>query len=99
MLVWLLSQTDVLRCRRAHREEPVEIVGVVELVAGRVLGRLADAFGLIGARARQMHVARWVAELAIKVSNPENPVKTLSGGNQQRVVLAKWMATNLKKQC
>jgi simple sugar transport system ATP-binding protein len=59
-----------------------------------VLGRLADAFGLIGARARQMHVARWVAELAIKVSNPENPVKTLSGGNQQRVVLAKWMATN-----
>ncbi|HTE97570.1 MAG TPA: ATP-binding cassette domain-containing protein, partial [Bradyrhizobium sp.] len=59
-----------------------------------VLGRLADAFGLIRARARQMHVARWVAELAIKVSNPENPVKTLSGGNQQRVVLAKWMATS-----
>ena len=26
--------------------------------------------------------------------NPDNPVKTLSGGNQQRVVLAKWMATN-----
>ena len=36
----------------------------------------------------------WVAELGIKVSNPDNPVKTLSGGNQQRVVLAKWMATN-----
>jgi simple sugar transport system ATP-binding protein len=59
-----------------------------------MLERLAGAFGLIGARARQTHVARWVAELAIKVSNPENPVKTLSGGNQQRVVLAKWMATN-----
>ncbi len=59
-----------------------------------MLERLADAFGLIGARARQTHVARWVAELAIRVSNPENPVKTLSGGNQQRVVLAKWMATN-----
>jgi simple sugar transport system ATP-binding protein len=59
-----------------------------------VLERLADRFGLIGARARQSHVARWVAELGIKVSNPDNPVKTLSGGNQQRVVLAKWMATN-----
>ena len=57
-------------------------------------GTLAGAFGLIGARARQSHVARWVAELGIKVSNPDNPVKTLSGGNQQRVVLAKWMATN-----
>ncbi len=59
-----------------------------------MLERLASAFGLIGARARQTHVARWVAELGIKVSNPENAVKTLSGGNQQRVVLAKWMATN-----
>jgi simple sugar transport system ATP-binding protein len=59
-----------------------------------VLERLAGRFGLISARARQSHVARWVAELGIKVSNPGNPVKTLSGGNQQRVVLAKWMATN-----
>lgn len=59
-----------------------------------VLERLAGAFGLIAARARQNHVARWVAELGIKVSNPANAVKTLSGGNQQRIVLAKWMATN-----
>jgi simple sugar transport system ATP-binding protein len=59
-----------------------------------VLERLAGAFGLIGARVRQAHVARWVAELGIRISNPDNPVKTLSGGNQQRVVLAKWMATN-----
>jgi len=59
-----------------------------------MLERVASAFGLIGARARQTHVARWVAALGIKVSNPENAVKTLSGGNQQRVVLAKWMATN-----
>lgn len=59
-----------------------------------VLERLAGAFGLIAARARQAHVARWVAELGIRISNPDNPVKTLSGGNQQRVVLAKWMATS-----
>jgi simple sugar transport system ATP-binding protein len=59
-----------------------------------VLERLAGTFGLIAARARQAHVARWVAELGIRISNPDNPVKTLSGGNQQRVVLAKWMATN-----
>jgi simple sugar transport system ATP-binding protein len=58
-----------------------------------VLQRLADAFGLISARARQSHVAQWIAELGIKVTNPDNPVKTLSGGNQQRIVLAKWMAT------
>ncbi len=42
--------------------------------------------------ARKETVNRWVKDLAIKVSNPENAVRTLSGGNQQRVVLAKWMA-------
>jgi len=39
-------------------------------------------------------VERWVEELRIGTKNPDNPVNTLSGGNQQRVVLAKWLATN-----
>lgn len=30
----------------------------------------------------------------IKVSNIENPVSSLSGGNQQKVVLAKWLNTD-----
>jgi simple sugar transport system ATP-binding protein len=59
-----------------------------------VLEHLAGRLGLITVRARQGHVAQWVSRLGIRVSDPENPVKTLSGGNQQRVVLAKWMATN-----
>ena len=57
-----------------------------------VLDRLAGRLGLIDPRKRRATVAKWVEDLAIKVSDPENPVKTLSGGNQQRVVLAKWMA-------
>ena len=35
----------------------------------------------------------WIGSLRIKTSDPELPVKTLSGGNQQRVVLAKWLAS------
>src|SRR6185503_5377628 len=57
-----------------------------------VLDEIAGRFGLIPRAAREKTVRQWVRDLAIKVSDSENPVKTLSGGNQQRVVIAKWMA-------
>ena len=58
-----------------------------------ILDKLADAIGLVKEATRQSVARRWVDDLAIKAPNPDHPVKTLSGGNQQRVVLAKWMAT------
>jgi simple sugar transport system ATP-binding protein len=39
---------------------------------------------------------KWIRELRIKTNNPLNPVTSLSGGNQQRVVLAKWLSMNPK---
>ncbi len=39
---------------------------------------------------------RWIGELKIKTPTGELPAQTLSGGNQQKVVLAKWLATNPK---
>lgn len=39
-------------------------------------------------------VRRWVEELAIATPDPDNAASTLSGGNQQRIVLAKWLACN-----
>lgn len=59
-----------------------------------VLDKLAGPLRLIDTRIRRTTVDKWVRDLAIKTGDPENPVKTLSGGNQQRVVLAKWMARN-----
>jgi simple sugar transport system ATP-binding protein len=57
-----------------------------------VLQQLAARLNLVPAVVRQNTVDRWVKDLSIKVSNTENAVRTLSGGNQQRVVLAKWLA-------
>ncbi len=34
----------------------------------------------------------WLKRLSVKAANPDAPVRSLSGGNQQRVVLARWMA-------
>jgi simple sugar transport system ATP-binding protein len=36
----------------------------------------------------------WIRELDIKTPSPDLAVKQLSGGNQQRVVLSKWLERN-----
>ena len=38
----------------------------------------------------------WIKALGIKVSDPDLPIETLSGGNQQKAVIARWLATNPK---
>ncbi|MBN9073648.1 MAG: sugar ABC transporter ATP-binding protein [Rhizobiales bacterium] len=58
-----------------------------------ILDRLKRAFGFIPPKARRGIPAAWVERLKIKVPSLDHPVQTLSGGNQQRVVLAKWLAT------
>jgi rhamnose transport system ATP-binding protein len=35
---------------------------------------------------------QWIGALGIKAEGPAQPVQSLSGGNQQKVVLAKWLA-------
>ncbi|MCI8585600.1 MAG: sugar ABC transporter ATP-binding protein [Lachnospiraceae bacterium] len=39
---------------------------------------------------------QWVEELKVKTPSTELPVQALSGGNQQKVVIAKWLSTNPK---
>jgi simple sugar transport system ATP-binding protein len=59
-----------------------------------ILDKLTGAGGLLNRERTRGAVRQGIEQLGIKVSDPENPVRTLSGGNQQRVVLAKWLATN-----
>ena len=61
-----------------------------------VISQLTDRLGLIRDDLFNATVQHGIDELTIKAGNPANKVKTLSGGNQQRVVLAKWLATHPK---
>ncbi|WP_297276431.1 sugar ABC transporter ATP-binding protein [uncultured Brachyspira sp.] len=41
-------------------------------------------------------IKKYISQLSIKTSSSEQVVKFLSGGNQQKIVLAKWLATSPK---
>ncbi len=59
------------------------------------IDKLTKGQGVYDLKKRDEEVERWVKELEIKTNDPDNPATTLSGGNQQRIVLAKWLACNL----
>jgi simple sugar transport system ATP-binding protein len=61
-----------------------------------VLGRLANRFGWIKLGKRRSTAQDWVSRLHIRTASIEASVQQLSGGNQQRTALAKWLATDPK---
>lgn len=58
------------------------------------IDKMKTKAGLFDYKVRQETVDKWVKELAIATPDPNNNANTLSGGNQQRIVLAKWLACN-----
>jgi len=48
-------------------------------------------FGLISRHAEQEKFLDHKAQLGIKANHPDSPITSLSGGNQQKVILAKWL--------
>jgi rhamnose transport system ATP-binding protein len=52
--------------------------------------------GLIKRAGERRMAVEWGAKLQLKYSRLQRPVSTLSGGNQQKVVLAKWLARRPK---
>ncbi len=48
----------------------------------------------LSSRAETAFVAEWIERLDVRPPDPKALVKNLSGGNAQKVVLAKWLATS-----
>jgi ABC-type sugar transport system ATPase subunit len=50
-------------------------------------------FGWIPRRTERTETARWARAVELRPADPERPMAQLSGGNQQKIVLAKWLRT------
>jgi rhamnose transport system ATP-binding protein len=66
-------------------------MSVTRNIALASLGRLRRA-GVIFARTEREFGVDWAKRLQVRYGRASSPVALLSGGNQQKVVLAKWMA-------
>ena len=97
----LRSNRDAIRAGIGYLSEDRLSLGLIQpqSIADNaiipVLDKILDR-GLIAFGKKDALVAHWIAELAIKIGRQTDAISTLSGGNQQRVAIAKWLAVGLK---
>jgi ribose transport system ATP-binding protein len=60
------------------------------------LRRFQKKMGFLNAQREQDDALKMIGALRIKTPGPDQPVQYLSGGNQQKVVLAKWLSLEPK---
>jgi ribose transport system ATP-binding protein len=60
-----------------------------------ILPRLTS-MGIVDEARQRVIVAKFMKRLAIKASDAEQKIRELSGGNQQKVLLARWLCTDPK---
>ena len=70
-------------------------MSVGENISLAVLKNLSNAAGRNRAKENDL-IQKLMADLAVKAAGPNSAAQSLSGGNQQKLVLGKWLATQPK---
>jgi erythritol transport system ATP-binding protein len=78
-----------------QREGLVQVLSIASNLTLASLGRFARLFH-IDAAAERNAIGESIRDLSIKAPNPEFEVTSMSGGNQQKVVIGKALMTNPK---
>ena len=60
------------------------------------LDQISNKFGVVNAKREEQIGIEGKANFNIKTPNLEKPIVELSGGNQQKAIVARWMSTNPK---
>lgn len=60
------------------------------------IGKITNRFGVINHKKEKKYVCELLTGLATKYGSAEDNANSLSGGNQQKIALAKWLAADCK---
>jgi simple sugar transport system ATP-binding protein len=90
---------DAMKQGMAYLPEDRKVDGILPELSVRenIIIALQAKHGLFKPLSRketEKFADEYIALLGIKTANRETPVKSLSGGNQQKVILARWLLTN-----
>jgi simple sugar transport system ATP-binding protein len=67
---------------------------IQENIVMPVLDRLRNTFGIVDGRRSRALAERMIADLQVATPDVTNRVQSLSGGNQQRVLIGRWLTIN-----
>jgi ABC-type sugar transport system ATPase subunit len=96
------SPSDAIRRRIAYIPDDRKTEGVIQPLSVRrnialpLLSQLSTWFGMIRGAEESALASRWVKRLDIKTPGLGQLCQNLSGGNQQKVALAKWLASEAR---
>lgn len=95
------SPSDAIRAGIGFSTEDRKAEGIIPQLSVRENLTLAalpvlSRYGIVSRARQQEIVDRFIKRLGIKTAGPEQPIRELSGGNQQKVLLARWLCLNPK---
>jgi ribose transport system ATP-binding protein len=93
------SPADAIRAGIGFCSEDRKLEGIIPGMSVRENLTLAlmpqlGRRGIVDEARSRAIVSRFIERLGIRCSSPEQPVRELSGGNQQKVLLARWLCMN-----
>ena len=100
--VHIKSPADALKMGIAYVPESRQTQGLVlpktirENILLPQLDKYANKFGILNNKEMEDATNKWIDMLDVRPNNPDLTAMSLSGGNQQKVVLAKWISTQAK---
>ncbi len=95
------SPADAIRAGLGFAPEDRKTEGIVPQMSVRENLTLAalpilSRHGIVDRERQREIVDRFIQRLGVRTAGPDQPIRELSGGNQQKVLLARWLCRNPK---